>query len=285
MELVIVSGMSGAGKTIALKAMEDMGFYCVDNMPVFLIGTFSEILMETGQKYKRAALGVDIRSGDGLLRLREVLDELPKRGIQCRILFLDAADKILLKRFKETRRKHPLAPDGRIEDGIRKEREALSWLLQRADYVIDTSHLLTRDLRQQLERIFAEGLSYKNLYVNVLSFGFKYGLPEDADLVFDVRFLPNPFYVETLREHTGLEKPVCDYIMQDGEGEAFLEKLFGLLDFLVPRYLAEGRNQLIIEIGCTGGKHRSVCIAEAVYHHFSTRTDIGLNVMHRDIQR
>lgn len=283
--MVIVSGMSGAGKTIALKAMEDMGFYCVDNMPIFLIKNFSEILAETGKRYQRAALGVDIRSGDELPKLREVLAMLPSAGISCRLLFLDASDKVLLKRFKETRRKHPLAPDGRIEDGICKEREALLWLLERADYVIDTSHLLTRDLRQQLERIFSDSCTYKNLYVNVLSFGFKYGLPEDADLVFDVRFLPNPFYDEALREHTGLEEAVRAYVMQGGDGAAFLEKLCGLLDFLIPRYIAEGRNQLIIAIGCTGGKHRSVSIAEAVYHHLAKRSDIGLNVMHRDIRR
>lgn len=283
-ELVIVTGMSGAGKTVALKAMEDLGFYCVDNLPVFLLETFADLLLNPGAN-RRAAVGIDIRSGDGLPNLKDVLTRFREKGVPCKILFLDASDRVLLKRFKETRRKHPLAPDGRPEEGIVREREALLWLKEQATYVIDTSRLLTRDLRLQLEKMFAGFAEFRNLYITVLSFGFKYGLPEDADLIFDVRFLPNPYYVEGLREQTGLAEPVRDYVMQGEDGEAFLGKLYGLMDFLVPRYIAEGRNQLIIGIGCTGGKHRSVTIAEALYRHLSGTGSYGLNIEHRDIQR
>lgn len=283
-ELVIVTGMSGAGKTVALKAMEDLGFYCVDNLPVFLLETFAELLLNAGEN-RRAAVGIDIRSGDGLPKLRDVLNTFREKGIVCRILFLDASDRVLLKRFKETRRKHPLAPDGRPEDGILRERKALSWLKEQATYVIDTSRLLTRDLRLQLEKLAEGSTEFRNLYITVLSFGFKYGLPEDADLIFDVRFLPNPYYDETLREQTGLEEDVRAYVMQGEDGEVFLGKLYGMMDFLIPRYIAEGRNQLIIGIGCTGGRHRSVTVAEALYRHLSGAGSYGLNVEHRDIRR
>ena len=285
MKLVILSGMSGAGKTIALKQMEDMGFYCADNLPISLLPQFAELLLKSGAHYDRVALGIDIRSGGELPKLKNILEDWDRTGFQYEILFLDASDQVLLKRFKETRRSHPLNPDGRIEDGIRLERENLRWLRERSKYILDTSKLLTRELKKQLERIYAGESGYRNLYVTVLSFGFKYGIPEDADLIFDVRFLPNPFYLEELRKQSGLDEPVRDYVMQGTDGEVFLEKLDDLMDFLIPRYIQEGKNQLVIGIGCTGGKHRSVTIAEALYRHLGNFQDLGLKIEHRDLAR
>ena len=285
MKLVILSGMSGAGKTIALKQLEDMGFYCADNLPISLLPQFAALLLKSGEHYDKVALGIDIRSGGELPKLRDILAEWDQSGFQYEILFLDASDQVLLKRFKETRRSHPLNPDGRIEDGIRQERENLSWLRERSKYILDTSKLLTRELKKQLARIYAEKSGYRNLFVTVLSFGFKYGIPEDADLIFDVRFLPNPFYLEDLRKKSGLDAPVRDYVMQGTDGNAFLQKLDDLIDFLIPRYIQEGKNQLVIGIGCTGGKHRSVTIAEALHRHLETIPDLGLKIEHRDLER
>ena len=193
MKLVIVTGMSGAGKTIALKILEDLGFYCVDNLPISLVDRFAELIMESPGDIRNVALGIDIRSGDELPRLNETLDKWRKENTPYEILFLDASDSILIKRYKETRRKHPLAGSGRIDEGIGKERERLGFLKEKADYIIDTSQLLTKELRKELEKIFINNQNYRNLFVTVLSFGFKYGIPADADLVFDVRFLPNPY--------------------------------------------------------------------------------------------
>lgn len=285
MRLVIVSGMSGAGKTVALKAMEDMGFFCVDNMPISLIEKFAEILSESKDSEKQAALVADIRSGEEFPGLRDVLSKLRERGIEHKVLFLDASDRTLLKRYKETRRVHPLSRDGRIEDGIAAERQALSWLRERADYVLDTSRLLTRDLRAELTDIFASDRSFKSLYITVTSFGFKYGLPEDADLVFDVRFLPNPFYVEELKHKTGLDSKVQEYVFSSGEAGQFEQKLEDMLDLLIPAYVKEGRNQLVIAFGCTGGKHRSVTMARLCYEHLSSKSGYGLKIEHRDIKR
>ena len=284
MKLVIVSGMSGAGKTVALKSMEDMGFYCVDNMPIFLITKFAGAVA-SGSDKRKIAIGVDIRSGEELPGLRDIFRELDGKRISYEILFLDASDKVLLKRYKETRRTHPLARDGRIEDGIREERRELAWLRDRADYVLDTSMLLTRDLRAELMEIYSEDRTFKNLYVTVMSFGFKYGIPEDADLVFDVRFLPNPFYVEGLKEKTGLDKEVRDFVLRFEDGPAFEKKLEDFVDFLIPRYISEGKNQLVIAIGCTGGRHRSVTFAEQLYGHLRRDASFGIKIEHRDIKR
>lgn len=283
MRFVVVTGMSGAGKTIALKTLEDMGYYCADNVPAALIPSFAELVSQS--TLHNAAIGVDIRSVKRFEELESVLDELKNRGFEYTILYLDAADSVLMKRFKETRRAHPLAPAGHIEDGIREERRQLAWLKERADCVIDTSVMKTRNLRSQLELLFSEDRAYKNLYVNILSFGYKYGLPEDADIVIDVRFLPNPFYVDGLKEQTGLIREVRDYVLGSADGTEFLERLNGLIDFLIPRYIEEGKNQLVIAFGCTGGKHRSVTIAETVYAHLKENADYGLNVEHRDIAR
>ncbi len=286
-KLLIVTGMSGAGKTIALKALEDMGFYCVDNLPIPLIEKFAELCcIEGNGSVQNAALGIDIRSGKDLPELREIFDNWDIRGkVDYQVLFLDAADEVLIKRFKETRRAHPLSKDDRVETGILEEKQALSWIKERADVIIDTSRLLTKELRQQLADIFLKDREYENLQVTILSFGFKYGIPEDADLLFDVRFLPNPYYVQELRSHTGLEECIQSYVKQDGVAEEFLDKLYDMLRFLIPHYIAEGKNQLVIGIGCTGGKHRSVTIAELLYRRLRVDADYGLKIDHRDIER
>lgn len=286
MKLVIVTGMSGAGKTVALKMMEDMGYYCVDNLPISLIEKFAELALGSNQGLSnQVALGIDIRSGQELPLLDKILERWRTDGIPFEILFLDASDEVLLKRYKETRRNHPLAGAGRIDEGIKKERECLAFLKKQANVILDTSMLLTKELRQELEKIYMEDGTYDNLFVTVMSFGFKYGIPADADLVFDVRFLPNPYYVENLRPKTGEEKEIQDYVKQGGTADIFLGKLYDMLDFLIPNYVLEGKNQLVIGIGCTGGKHRSVTIANAVYEHLKQQKGLGVNLYHRDIEK
>ena len=284
MKLVIVTGMSGAGKTVALKMLEDIGFYCVDNLPISLVDKFVQ-LVSGGTDIKKTALGLDIRSGEELENLDEILENWRGRDVDVQGLFLDANDAVLIKRYKETRRVHPLAGAGRLENGIEKEREKLAFLKNEADYIIDTSMLLTRELRKELEKIFLQDARYKNMYVTVLSFGFKYGIPEDADLVFDVRFLPNPYYDEHLRSLTGQVQAVRDYVMRGTTAEIFLKKLYDMIDFLLPNYINEGKNQLVIAVGCTGGKHRSVTIARALYEHLEAVGEYGIRIDHRDIEK
>lgn len=284
MKLVIVTGMSGAGKTIALKMLEDMGFYCVDNLPIPLADKFVQ-LAAGGRGISQAALGVDIRGGEELGELDSVLKDWRERGLDFKVLFLDASDEALIKRYKETRRSHPLAGAGRIDQGIAMERERLEFLRRDADYIIDTSRLLTRELRQELEKIFVKNQAFRSMFITVLSFGFKYGLPQDGDLVFDVRFLPNPYYVEELRTLTGEDGRIQAYVKQDGTAEEFLAKLYDLVDFLIPNYISEGKNQLVIAVGCTGGKHRSVTIARELYAHLKERDEYGIRLEHRDIER
>ena len=284
MKLVIVTGMSGAGKTIALKMLEDIGFYCVDNLPISLVDKFVQLVSE-GTSIEKAALGLDIRSGEELGNLDEILENWRRSNVDVQVLFLDANDAVLIKRYKETRRTHPLAGAGRLENGIEKEREKLAFLKREADYIIDTSMLLTRELRKELEKIFLQDARYKNMYVTVLSFGFKYGVPEDADLVFDVRFLPNPYYDEHLRPLTGQVQAVRDYVMRGTTAEIFLKKLYDMIDFLLPNYINEGKNQLVIAVGCTGGKHRSVTIARALYEHLEAAGEYGIRIDHRDIDK
>jgi len=283
--LVIVTGMSGAGKTQALKMLEDMGFYCVDNLPIPLVETFAELTLSNQGGIRNAAMGIDIRSGEDLSVLNRIFDDWSRKRVPFEILFLDASDETLIKRYKETRRAHPLAAGGRIDSGIEKERVKLGFLKEEADFIIDTSRLLTKELRQELEKIFVNRESYRNLYITILSFGFKYGIPSDADLVFDVRFLPNPYYAEELRPKTGEEKEVRDYVMQHGTAALFLDKLNDMLEFLIPNYVLEGKNQLVIAIGCTGGKHRSVSIARSVYDRFKSREEFGIKIEHRDIDK
>ncbi|MCI9147279.1 MAG: RNase adapter RapZ [Hungatella sp.] len=284
MKLVIVTGMSGAGKTVALKMLEDMGYYCVDNLPIPLVEKFSQLILNSYGPDSRTALGIDIRSGEDLSMLDGILDSWKAEAVPCEILFLDAGDQVLIKRYKETRRSHPLSGSGRVDQGIKREREKLAFLKKKANIIIDTSKLLTKELRQELEKIFMEEQSYGNLFVTVLSFGFKYGIPSDADLVFDVRFLPNPFYVEELRPKTGEEKEIQDYVMQGGTAAEFLKKLYDMVDFLIPNYILEGKNQLVVAVGCTGGKHRSVTIANALYAYLEGQQTFGVKIEHRDIE-
>lgn len=283
MRFVIVTGMSGAGKSTALNRLEDMGYFCVDNLPITLISKFAEMAYTPGSEIQRVALGVDIRSGAALESLEDVLEEMAAASRKYEILFLDAADDVLVKRYKETRRTHPLAHGGRVDGGIRQEREKLAFLKQHADYIIDTSKLLTRELNMELEKIFVEGREFKSLVVTVLSFGFKYGIPADADLVFDVRFLPNPYYIDDLKKKTGNDKPVQDYVMGFEVSHVFLNKLTDMIQFLLPNYVQEGKNQLIIGIGCTGGKHRSVTLANRLFENLSLQNDYGIRIEHRDI--
>ena len=249
MRLVIVTGMSGAGKTSALKMLEDLGFYCVDNLPIPLMEAFVELVMQKPAAHEEVALGIDIRSGEELPQLEQVLENWKAQQVPYEILFLDSSDATLVKRYKETRRSHPLAGKGRVDSGIQLEREKLAFIKQQADMILDTSSLLTRELRSELEKIFVQDRRYQNLFITVLSFGFKYGIPNDADLVFDVRFLPNPYYVEALRSHTGQEAEVQAYVRQGGTADRFLSMLYGMLDFLIPNYVQEGKNQLVIAIG------------------------------------
>ena len=276
--------MSGAGKSTTLKMMEDMGYFCVDNMPIPLMTKLTELLIVPNGEITKIALGLDIRSGQNLRALDQVLDELEKAKIPLEILFLESNDDTLVKRYKETRRNHPLSKGGRIENGIAKERKKIALLKESADYILDTSRMLTRELRSELNRIFAENKEYKNLYITVLSFGFKYGIPADADLVFDVRFLPNPYYIEELKKLTGNDKPIQDYVMGFDAAHIFLDKIMDLFDFLLPEYVQEGKNSLVIAIGCTGGKHRSVTLANAIADRLK-KTEYGCKVEHRDIDK
>jgi len=286
MRFVIVTGMSGAGKSSALKMLEDVGYFCVDNLPVALLDKFAEMLLDKTAKIENAALGIDIRNGEGIGELEQKLKEIKEAGIKYEILYLNASNRILLKRYKETRRNHPLSKGGRIENGIAKERKKIAFLKERADYILDTSRMLTRELRSELNRIFAENKEYKNLYITVLSFGFKYGIPSDADLVFDVRFLPNPYYIDELRPQSGNDKPVRDYVMNNDISKEFLKKLVDMVEFLIPNYVAEGKNQLVIAIGCTGGKHRSVTLANELYERLSVaEKEYGVRKEHRDIEK
>ena len=285
MRIVIVTGISGAGKSTALKMLEDAGYFCVDNLPVPLLPKFMEMLILPGSEYTKVGLGIDIRSSQKFGQLRETLETLRKKDVKFEILFLDASDEALIKRYKETRRSHPLAGDGRVDKGIDEERRRTIFLKQQADYIIDTSQMLTRELHSEILKIFVENKNYKNLYVTILSFGFKYGIPGDADLVFDVRFLPNPYYIQDLRPMSGNDAPVRDYVMSSETARKFLDKLVDMVQFLIPNYVAEGKNQLVIGIGCTGGKHRSVTLANALYYALEQEEGYGLKIEHRDIEK
>ena len=233
----------------------------------------------------KVALCVDARSGNDLSELDRILEEVTLQGYRYEILFMECDDEVLIKRYKETRRAHPMAPRGRIETGISRERKALKYLKEHADYIIDTSNLLTRELKTQLDRIFVEEKDFKSLVITVLSFGFKYGIPSDADLVFDVRFLPNPFYYEEMRPLTGKDALVHNYVMNFDVAKEFLDKLTDMTKFLIPNYISEGKNQLVIAVGCTGGKHRSVTLAMELYDALKDNQDYALKIEHRDIQK
>ncbi len=285
MRFVVVTGMSGGGKSTALKMLEDAGFYCVDNLPVSLIEKFVELVSMPGSEVGKVALGIDVRSGQSFEGATQVLEKLKKAGYDLEILFMDADENVLIKRYKETRRIHPLAVDGRVEDGVRAERRVLEKIRHDADYVMDTSLLLTRELKEEIDRIFVENAEYNSLMVTVMSFGFKHGIPSDADLVMDVRFLPNPFYVDELKYKTGNDGEVQEYVMGFPEAEEFMTKMSDLLQFLIPNYVKEGKYRLVVAIGCTGGKHRSVTLANELYKRMKDRGKYGLKLYHRDVRQ
>lgn len=285
MKFVIVTGMSGAGKSTALKMLEDVGYFCVDNLPIPFVRKFAELTIVPSSEISKVALGIDIRSGEALGELEYVLENMTVYGFKYEILFLDASDDVLVKRYKETRRTHPLAGTDRVDQGIKLERKKLDFLKKNADYILDTSSLLTRELKAELEKIFVKNQTYRNLFVTILSFGFKYGIPSDSDLVFDVRFLPNPYYIDNLKQKTGNEKEVQDYVMGFELSHEFLSRLEDMVKFLIPNYITEGKNQLVISIGCTGGKHRSVTLANQLYERLKADKEYGVKVEHRDISK
>lgn len=283
MRFVILTGMSGAGKSTALKMMEDIGYFCVDNLPIPLLEKFSQMTEMENAGLDKVAVGVDIRSGQSLDELSSVLSHMKEGGVNFEILFLDAEDSVLVRRYKETRRTHPLAGGERVDKGIALERRRVEFLRRQADFIIDTSQLLTRELKGELEKIFVEDKDYRSLFITVLSFGFKYGIPVDSDLVFDVRFLPNPYYLAELRPKTGNDREIQEFVLKFPEAHEFLDKLQDMVEFLIPHYIAEGKNQLIISIGCTGGKHRSVTLANELFLRLKGQNEYGIKIEHRDM--
>lgn len=284
MRFVIVTGMSGAGKSTTLKTLEDMGYFCVDNLPVQLIMRFAEIAYAQDNDINNVAVGVDIRNGVYLEQFSTYLQKLKDSRFNYEILFLDSNDDVLIRRYKETRRNHPLARTGRVEDGIKLERNKIAFLRKEADYIIDTTSLLTRELKLELDKIFLKNQEYNNFIISVVSFGFKYGIPRDADLVFDVRFLPNPYYDLNLRPLTGNDEAIRNFVMQFDEAKEFLNKITDLLEFLIPNYINEGKNGLVVAVGCTGGKHRSVTLANGIYEELKS-LPYSVKMVHRDIEK
>lgn len=285
MEMLIITGMSGAGKSRAIDTMEDIGYYCVDNMPVKLIGKFAELANQSEGSISKMAVVVDARGGSMFQDLGNVLDELDRSEIEYKLLFLDCDNDILLTRYKETRRKHPLlkGENTSLEQAIAKEREILFEARQRADYIIDTTHLAPLQLKEKLLSIFLDDIS-SGMLINCMSFGFKHGVPREADLVFDVRCLPNPFYIKELKYKTGMDFEVSDYVMSWPQSQELYRKLEELIDFLIPLYISEGKSQLVIAVGCTGGKHRSVTFAEKLFNHLLDKGK-KVTVNHRDITK
>jgi UPF0042 nucleotide-binding protein len=283
MRFVIVTGLSGAGKTQAIRSLEDLGYFCVDNLPPTLIPKFAEACFQTDGKIDKVALVIDIRGGKFFDSLFESLNYLKEQNYSYEILYLDANEESLIKRFKESRRKHPLAPEGRVLQGIELEKSRLREVKERADNIIDTSKLATRELREKIMSIYGEvGQLEAELVITVLSFGFKYGIPVDSDLVFDVRFITNPFYIPELKKFSGLDEAVKEYVLGHEETKQFIGKLDDMLQFLIPNYLKEGKRQLIVSIGCTGGRHRSVAIANEIYEKLKAEGHKA-NIEHRDI--
>ncbi|MDK2784306.1 MAG: RNase adapter protein RapZ [Bacillota bacterium] len=283
-DFVIVTGLSGAGKSSAVRVLEDLGYFCVDNLPPDLAPKFAELCLESQGQVRKVALGIDIRGGGFFDHVFDSLKALEQMGLRYRILFLEASDAALIRRFKETRRRHPLAPEGRVVDGIAAERARMEDLKSRATYIIDTSNMTPAQLKEELRTIFAEGEDLERLLITLVTFGFKQGLPLDADMVFDVRFLPNPYYVEELRPHTGQEEPVRRYVLKWGVTKNFLAKVHNLLEFLIPYFIKEGKTSLVIGIGCTGGRHRSVTIAEELARLLTANKHRVL-VQHRDMEK
>jgi len=284
MRFIIITGISGAGKSLVAKQLEDMGFFCVDNLPPALIPKFAEISSQIGGKMENIALVIDIRGGELFYDLFPGLDALIELGFSYEILFMEASDEVLIKRYKESRRMHPLAPEGRVIKGIKEERRLLNRIKDKAHYVIDTSNLTPRQLKEKISYIVGEGNSLRGMIINVISFGFKYGIPIDCDLVFDVRFIPNPYYIDSMRKLTGKDDVVRNYVLSMKETVGFLNKLVDMLDFLIPNYKKEGKSQLVIGIGCTGGRHRSVAIADSLYKILAEKNNKVI-IDHRDVDR
>ncbi len=264
MEFLLITGMSGAGKSQAMNVMEDMNYYCMDNLPPALLLKFAELCYESKKSIKKVAVVVDLRSGEFFEHLFKALENLKDRNISTKILFLDAADNVLIKRYKELRRPHPLNPEGSIIDGIKEERKLLTEVKKRADNIIDTSNLTLGMLKEEMSSIYLEGKESRNISISINSFGFKHGTLLDGDLIFDVRFIPNPYYIPELKEYTGMDESVKDYVFSWEQSNEFVEKLIDMLEFLIPHYTKEGKTQLILGIGCTGGVHRSVAISEKI---------------------
>lgn len=284
MEFIIITGLSGAGKSQAMKVMEDINYYCMDNLPPALLPNFAELCYESKKKIDKVAVVVDIRGGRFFNDLFKSLDILKNQDIKYRILFLDASDDTLIKRYKELRRPHPLNPNGRIIEGIIKERERLADVKKRANNIIDTTNITIGMLKEEIKKIFIEGKESNNITISFISFGFKHGIPLDADLVFDVRFLPNPYYIDELKDFTGNDKSVRDYVLKWDQTNIFIDKLTELLNFLMPYYIKEGKTQLVIAIGCTGGQHRSVTIANVLYEKFKEKEN-RVTIDHKDIKQ
>ena len=284
MRFIIVTGLSGAGKSEATNTLEDMGYFCVDNLPPKLIKKFAEVCKQSQGSIDKVALVMDIRGGIFFDDLFESLSELSREQFQYEILFLDTSDEVLVKRFKEKRRSHPLAPGGRVITGIELERQKLREVKDKADVIIDTSKYAIKDLREEMARKFGDKeMPEKQMAITILSFGFKYGIPVDSDLVFDVRFIPNPFYIPELKPFSGNDEPVKNYVMDQIETQTFLEKANDMFEFLIPNYQKEGKRQLIISIGCTGGRHRSVAIANSIYETLRANNH-DVYIEHRDIK-
>ncbi len=281
LELIVITGLSGAGRTQAMQSLEDQGFFCVDNLPPSFLVKFAELCAQSRGKVSKAAIVCDLRGGEFFSSLSEALCNLQKEGFRLKVLFLDASDETLIRRYKESRRRHPLSPHGRVLDGIQAERQQLEDLRFRADKIIDTSDLSAQQLRSQVAEFFCKAQGLGQMAVSVISFGFKYGIPMDADLIMDVRFLPNPFYVESLRPLTGEHELVRNYVFGNQMAQDFMEKYLDLLEYMLPNYIGEGKTHLVIGIGCTGGQHRSVAIAERV-GDFLRERDYAITVKHRD---
>ena len=286
MRLLIVTGMSGAGKSQVINFLEDQDWFCVDNLPPALIPKFTQLCQESGERCKNVALVVDIRGGEFFGDFLGELEKLETEEVPHELLFLDAEDEVLIRRYKESRRRHPLADHGRLSSGLEKERQLLAPIRNRATFVIDTSNTNLKKLKVRLDEVLLSGMSVeKQMRVTVLSFGFKYGLPLDADMVFDIRFLPNPYYVEELRPMSGEDKQVQEYIAQWPETEGFWDRMLSLVNFVLPQYMKEGRRQLVIAIGCTGGRHRSVYLANRLYKELQAQTSYGVTLEQRDVSR
>lgn len=284
MRFVIITGMSGAGKTQVMHSLEDMGYYCIDNMPVAFLLPFAKMCNDEAEKFKNVAVVVDTRGGEALSEIGSALNSFEKNNITYEILFLEADESVIIKRYKETRRTHPLSPKGSIEEGVLIERDKLSFLRGRATKVIDTSALLVRELKQMIRDLYGDESSNNYFKIQVQSFGFKYGIPRDADLIFDVRFIPNPYYIPELKTHNGTEKEVSDFVLKFEQTKEFLAKLEDMLIMLIPHYIEEGKTELVIGIGCTGGKHRSVTVAQEIFSLLRSR-DFKTIIRHRDIHK